>query len=68
MCLMSMSGATKGGRCIRFGAMAALLEPDLVWVDTDTGGTKVRDHPKAVRSCASAAMVGVSYRDNTTCF
>ena len=29
----------------------------------DTGGTKVRDHPKVVGTCASAAMVGISYRD-----
>ena len=47
----------------RFGTTAAPLEPDLVRTDTDTGGTKVRDHPKAVGSCASAAMVGISYRD-----
>ena len=53
----------KWGRFIRFSATAAPLEPDLVWVDADTGETKVRDHPKTVGSCASAAMVGVSYRD-----
>ena len=47
----------------RYGTTAAPLEPDLVWTDTDTGGTKVRDYPKAVGSCASAAMVGISYRD-----
>ena len=63
MCLRSISGAKKWGRFIRFGATAAPLEPDLVWTDADTGGTKVRDHPKAVGSCASAAMVGISYRD-----
>ena len=39
------------------------MEPDLVWTDADTGGTKVRDHPKVVGSRASAAMVGISYRD-----
>ena len=33
------------------------------FADSDTGGTKVRDHPKAVGACASAAMVGISYRD-----
>ena len=53
----------KWDRFIRFGTAAAPLEPDLVWTDTDTGGTKVRDHPKAAGSCASAAMVGISYRD-----
>ena len=53
----------KWGRFIRYGTTAAPLEPDLVWTDTDTGGTKVRDYPKAVGSCASAAMVGISYRD-----
>ena len=42
----------KWGRFIRFGATAAPLEPDLVWTDADTGGTTVRDHPKAVGSCA----------------
>ena len=63
MCLRSISGAKKWGRFIRFGATAAPLEPDLVWTDADTGGTKVRDHPKVVGSCASAAMVGISYRD-----
>jgi hypothetical protein len=48
----------------RYGTTAAPLEPDdLVWTDTDTGGTKVRDYPKAVGSCASATMVGISYRD-----
>ena len=64
MCLRSISGAKKKwGRFIRFGTTAAPLEPDLVWNDTDTGGTKVRDHPKALGSCASAVMVGLSYRD-----
>ena len=63
MCLRSISGAKKWGRFIRFGAMAAPLELDLVWTDADTGGTKVRDHLKVVGSCASAVMVGISYRD-----
>ena len=63
MCLRSISGAKKWGSFIRYGTTAAPLEPDLVWTDTDTGGTKVRDYPKAVGSCASAAMVGISYRD-----
>ena len=53
----------KWERFKRYGTTAAPLEPDLVWTDTDTGGTKVRDYPKAVGSCASAAMVGISYRD-----
>ena len=51
------------GRFIRFGVTAAPLEPDLDWTDADTGGTKVRDHSKVVGSCASAAMVGISYWD-----
>ena len=61
-----MSGAKKWDCFIRFGATASpldSLEPDLVWVDADTGGTKVCGHPKAVGSCASAAMVGLPYRD-----
>ena len=51
------------GSLYRFGVRTAPLEPDLVWTDADTGRTKVRDHPKVVGSCASAAMVGISYRD-----
>ena len=63
MCLRSISGAKKWESFKRYGTTAAPLEPDLVWADTDTGGTKVRDHPKTVGSWASAAMVGISYRD-----
>ena len=51
MCLRSISGAKKvESRFIRFSATAAPLDPDLVWTDANTGGTKVRDHPKVVGS------------------
>ena len=63
MSLRSVSSAKKWSHFIRFGATAAPLEPDFVWIDANTGRTNVRDHPKAVGSCASAAMVGISYRD-----
>ena len=49
----SIYGAKKWARLIRFGATAAPLDPDLAWVDTDMGRTKVRDYPKPVESCAS---------------
>ena len=58
--------AQKSDRFIRFGATAAPLEPDLVWIDANTGRTNVRDHPKAVGSCASAAMVGIPYTHTGT--
>ena len=71
-----MSGEKKWGRFIRFGATAAPLEPNCVLFKPFLGltpirvrgGTKVRDHPKAVGSCASAVTVRVSYRDVYTTY
>ena len=53
MCLRSNFRCKKVGSLLyvrRFGATAAPLEPDRVWIDADTGRTKVHDHPKAVGS------------------
>ena len=62
MCLRSFSGgAKKVGRFILSATRIAPPWNHLVWTGADTGGTKVRDHPKVVESCASAAMVGISY-------
>ena len=63
MYLRSICGPHTVGRFMRFGATAAPLEPDLVWVDANTGRTKVRDHSKPVGPCSSAVMVGISYGD-----
>ena len=66
MCLRSISGEKESG--VALNALAPRLLP---WNQTLSGltqirvgvGTKVRDHPKAVGLCASAVMVGISYRD-----
>ena len=63
VCVLGQFLAQKVGSLYTFRHYGCSLEPDLVWTDTDTGGTKVRDHPKAVGACASAAMVEISYRD-----
>ena len=71
MCLRSISGAKKSGVALYVSALRLLpWNQTLSGLTPNTGGTKVRDHPKAVGSCASAAMVGISYRVGTytTCF
>ena len=63
----SDSSKTKRGVALYVSELHAVpvapLEPPLVWVDPDTGRTKVRDHPKPVGSCASAAMGRIPYSD-----
>ena len=70
MCLRSISGAKQNGVALYVSASRLLpWEPDLVWTDADTGGTKFRDHPKVVGSRAQVPRwSGYHTGTYTTCF